>query len=191
MYLTNQQIHNAVYQAKDNPVCFWRKSDKYGIFSNFSLLPLGVLLEHEVGAVPIRTSEHLYQALKFPNHPNIQHTILDQRTPNAAADLGRNQGWADKMRPDWNEVRASVMDWVVRYKWLTHQGLIGRDLKGTLNRRIVETSPIDDYWGCQAQRGSYNLHRLQHSGSNLGTGQGRVPLVRVHRSSKVHLVHSS
>ena len=147
MYQAKERGHYTQRYWRKDSACFWRRRDDYGVFSNFSHLPFGVLLETGNGVIMATTSEHVYQALKFPEHSDLQRLILDQTTPKLAAAKGRSSDVSDKMRPDWMEVRSQIMEWVVRYKWLSYQSYIGNNLKDTGRRHIVEASPIDNYWG--------------------------------------------
>ena len=89
--------------------------------------------------------------LKYPEDRNKQMAILQQWSPKEAAELGRESSWQPAMRSDWDEVRHAIMDWVVRYKWLSYQLLINRNLDTTAGRPIVEVSPVDAYWGAIPQ----------------------------------------
>ena len=84
----------------------------YGELSNFNReLPV------KVGETTWRTSEALYQACKFPGHPDLQLRILAALTPFEAKTIGRE---SEGMRADWEDVKIDVMHWVLHAKVLTH-----------------------------------------------------------------------
>jgi len=101
------------------------------------------------------TSEHYYQAQKFYGTPH--HTLCDQirqaPTPEAAAALGRNPDY--EKQPDWDIIKSQIMYTAVRTKFLTHP-TIQAELLSTGDKRIVEDSPLDSYWGCGADGKGHN-----------------------------------
>ena len=63
------------YQAHQSAT-FRRTRESWGGFSNMaSGYPI------TIGRTHIRTSEALYQALKFPHHPDAQTAIIAERSP--------------------------------------------------------------------------------------------------------------
>src|SRR5437879_3146621 len=58
------------------------------------------------------TSEALYQACRFPDHPDIQREILEPRSAMAAKMKAKKDGRRDRFtRPDWNALSLDLMDW--------------------------------------------------------------------------------
>lgn len=110
----------------------------YGCFSNFS--PHGFLLDGLYWA----TSEHYFQAQKFVGTPHLEK-VRQMKTPKDAANLGRNR--ALSLRPDWEQVKDTVMRKAVLQKFTTHAN-IREILLSTGDEALVENSPIDYYWGC-------------------------------------------
>ena len=89
-------------------VCPFRFTrDPFGVFSNFQ--PLAVPIA--AGPWSFRFSESLYQAAKFPAHPDIQQRIAEAPSARAAAAIGRTPGLG--IDPDWNARRVDVMRWVL------------------------------------------------------------------------------
>jgi len=71
---------------------------------------------HYCSGVDIRidTAEALYQACRFPDHPEIQAVILDQRSPMTAKMKSKKH--RKSTRRDWAEVRVKIMRWCLRVK---------------------------------------------------------------------------
>lgn len=135
-------------------IYFYKVSDPYGCFSNFSLHPI------QVEGVDWQTVEHYYQAQKFVGTENdrLIQVIRDTQTPMAAAQIGRDRTL--KLRSDWERVKQQVMRQGVLTKFLTHTD-IQEILLNTLEELIVEDSPTDYYWGCgQDKTGQNQLGKI-------------------------------
>ncbi len=130
-------------------IYFYKVSDPYGCFSNFSLHPI------EVNGSYWQTVEHYYQAQKFVGSENekLIQVIRETKTPMEAAQIGRNRTL--KLRCDWEEVKQQVMWQGVLTKFLTHTD-IQSILLSTGDELIVEDSPTDYYWGCGQDRTGQN-----------------------------------
>lgn len=114
------------------------RTPPYGCFSNFSAHGF------ELDGAWWPTSEHYFQAQKFPNTPHCEQ-IRQAKTPKAAALMGRDR--ARPLRSDWEAVKEEVMYQAVRTKFQTHTE-IREILLGTGDEEIVENAPNDYYWGC-------------------------------------------
>jgi N-glycosidase YbiA len=135
-------------------IYFYKLSDPYGCFSNFSPHPI------EVDGLDWQTVEHYYQAQKFVATENerLIQVIRDAQTPMEAAQIGRDRTL--KLRCDWEEVKQQVMWQGVLTKFLTHTD-IQAILLDTGDRLIVEDSPTDYYWGCgQDKTGQNQLGKI-------------------------------
>ncbi|WP_110987649.1 NADAR family protein [Acaryochloris thomasi] len=121
-------------------IFFYKVTDPYGCFSNFSLHSVH-LQGHDWP-----TSEHFYQAQKYRD---VDQALCDRirqtPTPEEAAALGR--GSQVPLRPDWEKIKPKIMYEVVREKFSTHAD-IRAILLATGEELIVEDSPRDAYWGC-------------------------------------------
>ena len=121
---------------------FLKTRERYGGLSNmaggFPLL---------VNGVPIRTTEALYQACRFPHLPNIQQLIIDQRSPMTAKMKGKPHRHAS--RRDWNGVRIRIMRWCLEVKLAQNWVKFGEALRETGTLPIVEHSRRDDFWGAK------------------------------------------
>jgi type I restriction enzyme S subunit len=126
-------------------VSFRKTNERFGGLSNMaSGFPL------EVNGVRIRTSEALYQALRFPHLPDVQRLIIDQASPMAAKM--KSKPHRANSRPDWDSVRVALMRWCVRVKLANNLPRFGALLRESGDRPIVEDSHKDDFWG--ARRGA-------------------------------------
>ena len=91
------------------------------------------------------TTEHLYQALKFPRYPDVQRRILEASTPEAAKQLAHDN--RRRIVPSWAHTKLRTMTWVIFYKWLSHPAEAHARFEPTHQSPLVENSPTDDYWG--------------------------------------------
>lgn len=119
---------------------FYKTKEALGGLSNMAAgFPL------QVNELEIRTSEALYQALRFPQQPAIQQEIIDQASPMAAKMVSKKH--RPLTRADWPEVRVKIMRWCLRVKLLQHWEAFGALLLSTGERPIVERSRRDRFWG--------------------------------------------
>ena len=116
---------------------FYETSAPYGCFSNFSKHPI------EVDGKTWPTTEHFFQAAKFINPADVE-AIHTAGTAFIAARLGRERHRI--LRPDWDQVRDSVMLGALRAKFAQHAE-IGAALASTNEARLVEHTSNDRYWG--------------------------------------------
>lgn len=118
------------------PVFFYEF--EFYVLSNFS--PFQVEWDGNV----YMTSEHAYQASKFENS-EIKKKIKGARSAHDAMKLA-NIIYDDKTRSDWNDVRLSIMEGVVRAKLSQHY-YVQKKLLATGDRELIENSPRDSFWG--------------------------------------------
>ena len=128
------------------PIYFYSTRGEYGSFSNFSAH--GFELDGEYWP----TTEHYFQAQKFPGTPQVD-LIRQAKTPKDAAKMGRDR--SHPLRPDWEQVKDDIMGKAVLRKFETH-GDIRETLLAT-DESIVENSPIDYYWGCGKDGSGKNM----------------------------------
>lgn len=119
-------------------VFFYRVSDEYGVFSNFS--PHGVEMDGEHWP----TVEHYFQARKFHDGDH-REKIRRAETPKRAKKLGQSRDVP--LRADWEEVKDEVMFTGCLVKFRTHEEA-KNILLSTGNEELLEDSPDDYYWGC-------------------------------------------
>ncbi|HEY9859004.1 MAG TPA: NADAR family protein [Candidatus Obscuribacterales bacterium] len=130
-------------------IYFYKVSDPYGCFPNFSPHPIDIA-DHTWTTV-----EHYYQSQKFvgTEYEPLIPIIRAVKTPEEAAALGRDR--CRVVREDWEEVKTEIMYQAVLIKFLTHLD-IQAILLSTHDALIVEDSPTDYYWGCGSQRTGQN-----------------------------------
>lgn len=121
----------------DNPILFYEPFDSHGFLSNF--YPSDIEISGEVWP----TSEHYYQAQKF-SCSIIQQEILNAKTPDIAFALSRK--YEKRTRPDWYDVRVSVMESIVKEKFFQNPKL-AHFLVNTGRIELKEHSHKDAFWG--------------------------------------------
>jgi len=133
---------------RDQCSVFKKTNEQWGEFSNMSAFPI------TVSGIDIRTTEALYQALRYPDHPDLQEVILDQKSP-MAAKMKSKPHRKDLTHPDFEEHKLWIMEWCVRVKIAQHYETIVPVMQkaGT----IVEKSRNDKFWGAVPQKEDPNI----------------------------------
>lgn len=116
---------------------FYSTKEEYGCFSNFAAYP--IKLDGKLWP----TSEHYFQAQKFPD-TDYQEKIRLDKSPTIAARLGRSR--QVKLRPDWESVKESIMQKAVLAKFTQHLEL-KEILLATEDAILIEHTENDSYWG--------------------------------------------
>lgn len=110
-----------------------RFRDEYECFSNFYIENDGL------------TVEHRFQAAKSLD-PEVSKKIMQAESPQDAKKLGRNRKLF-KIRPDWEQVKDSIMENLVREKFLK-DNVIMAELLATADAEIIEGNFWhDQVWG--------------------------------------------
>ena len=105
-----------------------------------------------------KTSEHFFQAQKFPDNPEYQERIRLTPSPMIAKRLGVSR--KVKLRDDWDSYRLVAMKSALTHKFSQNQRL-KEMLLATAGKTLVEASPKDSFWGCGADGAGKNwLGRL-------------------------------
>lgn len=129
---------------RERCVVFRKTHEAFGGLSNMAAgFPL------RVNGVSIRTSEALYQACRFPDKPDVQKLIIEEKSPMSAKMVGKP--YREQSRPDWDRVRVRIMRWCLRVKLARNWPAFRQLLLSTGNRAIVEDSGKDPFWGAQPQ----------------------------------------
>ena len=90
------------------------------------------------------SAEHYYQAMKFEDDA-IREEIRQASHPMDTPKLSKQH--KKQIRKDWEKIKASVMTRGTYIKCRTHKEVASMLLK-TGDRKIVENSQFDYYWGC-------------------------------------------
>ena len=101
------------------------------------------------------TSEHAYIWRKYSESaPEIADCILHAASPYTVSKI--NEANKEKKAKNWVEIKVGIMEEVLRTKLSQHEDVTDA-LKRTGQRRIVENSPIDDFWGSGPNNDGENM----------------------------------
>ena len=136
---------NVQTYARAGSAVFNKTKEKWGELSNMRAgFPL------RVNGAEIRTSEALYQALRFPDHPEVQQLIIADNSPKGAKMRSKSHR-REFARKDWDEIQVQVMWWCLRVKLAQNLESFGGELFITGDKPIVEESANDKFWGAKDQ----------------------------------------
>lgn len=99
----------------------------------------------EVNGIYIHSSEALYQACRFPHIPEVQQSILQEKSPMTAKMVSKP--FREESRKDWMQIRIKVMRWCLKVKLAQNFDTFGKLLESTGTKDIVEESSKDPFWG--------------------------------------------
>lgn len=134
--------HNIKNYKRSECIVFRYTNETFGGLSNMSKdFPI------VVNDTAINSIEALYQACRYPHHPDIQRQIIKQATPKESKRISRN--YTVLSRPDWESVKVLIMKWCLRIKLVQNWDEFSRLLLQTDNKQIVEESVHDSFWGAQ------------------------------------------
>jgi len=146
MILLNQYRDKWLGEKFDEVIGFYTR-EFYCLdnFSSFKVLYKGYLYS---------SLEEAYQASKFLEAaPDIALMIKNSYSAYEAKTIASDN--RDKQRKDWNTVKATIMEELLRLK-LAQNPYVERKLLQTLDYPIVEDSPQDNYWGWGQDRNGRN-----------------------------------
>ena len=138
---------------RDESVVFLKVNEEFGGLSNMSAYKLRIPVQNSNTGVTVLTTEALYQACRYPHLPDLQRTIIEQKSPMAAKMKSKPHRAGDS-RADWDQVRVKIMRWCLRVKLATHWNDFSRLLLATRDKPIVEQSAKDDFWGAKVVDGA-------------------------------------
>ncbi|CAM3980250.1 NADAR family protein [Flavobacterium cucumis] len=130
------------YNAKE-AIVFRKTKEPFGGLSNMAS---GYALY--INEVIIPSSEHLYQAMRYPTNPEIQFEIINQDNAMKAKMIS-NKYKAQYSRPDWEKIQIKVMRWVLEIKLAQNWDKFSAILKETQNKSIVEYATDNKIWGAK------------------------------------------
>ena len=120
-----------------NPIQFYRVSEPYGEFSNFSPHPFD--LKGKVWP----TAEHYFQAQKFAGTEH-EDLVRLAKSPMVAARMGRSR--ERPLRQDWETAKEDIMREALLVKFTQHPALRSL-LLSTGDAELIEHTTNDRYWG--------------------------------------------
>lgn len=120
-----------------NPIQFYRVTEPYGAFSNFSAHAF------QLKGATWPTSEHYFQAQKFVGTPH-EEEIRTTASPMIAARKGRDR--KRPLRHDWETVKDQIMRDALCAKFAQHAD-IRELLLSTGDAQLIEHTTNDRYWG--------------------------------------------
>ncbi|WP_170864485.1 NADAR family protein [Fodinibius roseus] len=125
---------------KDECITFRSTKEAYGALSNMAG-GFPIKIQNTV----IRTSEALYQALKFPRKERIQKKIIAMKSPIFAKRVSRKH--QTQVRTDWESIKFKVMRLCIELKLIQNFEKFSYILLSTNDKAIVEYSDKDKIWG--------------------------------------------
>jgi ribA/ribD-fused uncharacterized protein len=117
------------------------------------LLNMSSAFPMTVNGVKIRSSEALYQSLRFPFLPDVQQKIIDTPSPLMAKRIISPLKFQSRI--DWDELRIDFMRWCLRVKLACNYDGVGTLLDASGSEILVEKSPSGTFWGCSLTGNEY------------------------------------
>ena len=133
-------------------ISFYKVDETFGGLSNMS----GKYFHLHVNDILVRSSESLYQCLRFTSHPHIQREISENKSPKGSKMVSKKYR-KEFTRDDFDEIKVDLMYWCLKVKLCSHPLLFGGLLDRTGNKEIVEISKSDRFWGCVRVKGNENI----------------------------------
>lgn len=125
---------------KDECITFKSTKTKFGGLSNMAPdFPL------KLNNISIKSSEVLYQCMRFSNNPFIQEKILGTNSPMIAKKISRH--YNNLTAADWDYTRFKVMRFCIELKLFQNYAKFSKVLLLTGNLPIVEYTKTDKVWG--------------------------------------------
>ena len=133
----NPEEETRIYKFNEC-ISFRKTTEKYGGLSNMaSGYPI------VVNGIYIKSSEALYQAMRFPHLPEVQMIIINESSPMTAKM--KSKKYRSQTREDWEQIKIVIMKWVLRVKLIQNKETFGRLLLETGSKTIVEESTKDNF----------------------------------------------
>ncbi len=120
-----------------HPIKFYKPTERYGEFSNFSDHPIAI--DGELWP----TTEHYFQAQKFAG-TKFEKDIRLLKTPMEAKIAGQDK--SHPIRNDWERVKDNIMRKAIFQKFSQYPDL-KKLLLSTADSYLIESANNDSYWG--------------------------------------------
>ena len=120
----------------DDAVYFYEQ--EFYVLSNFSSFTL------QWKGIRFDTSEAAYHWEKFPDNPELQESIRTAISAHETFKIAEKN--KHLQRSDWNSVKVKIMRDILFEKVQQHE-YVKKKLLETGDRRLVENSWRDDFWG--------------------------------------------
>lgn len=137
-------------EYKANEVVWFRKTKE--AFGGLSNMCSGYLLN--INGHKILTSEAIYQACRFPDLPDVQRIIINEKSPMTAKM--KSKPHRVNTRDDWDSTRVVIMRWSLQVKLAQNFIKFGKLLEETYPKQIVEDSRKDKFWGAVRNKNDEN-----------------------------------
>lgn len=125
---------------KNECITFKSTKSKMGGLSNMAPnFPISI------NDIEIKTSEALYQSMRFSTHPIIQQKIIESYSPMIAKKISRHYDYYTSS--DWDYVRFKVMKFCIEIKLLQNYESFSNILLSSKDLPIVEYTKSDKVWG--------------------------------------------
>ncbi len=142
---------SGLFPELDENALYFSRADEQEILGTFASYPF------YLDDADWPTVEHYFQAMKFEDE-RYREKIRTASGPKQARKLGRSR--LKKVRSDWKKIRTVVMTRAVYTKCRTWP-LAGQALLDTADKRLVENSQYDYFWGCgRDRRGENNYGKV-------------------------------
>jgi ribA/ribD-fused uncharacterized protein len=126
-------------------ICFYEH--EYYVFSNFS----SFMIEWKGNLC--MTTEHAYHTEKFFDN-KIKEDIRSARSAHDSQKLA--QTYKENYRPDWDDVKVGIMKEILHAK-VTQHPYVKKKLLESGDRKLVEDSWRDDFWGWGPNKNGQNM----------------------------------
>ncbi|NHB66722.1 MULTISPECIES: NADAR family protein [unclassified Acinetobacter] len=139
------KLAERIYNPNNEDLAVFKKThEEWGGYSNMAA-GFPIIVNNTI----IRSSEALYQALKFTGHPEIQRKIISEKSPMTAKMVSKP--YKSLIREDFDIIKIKLMKWSVRAKLLSNYDKFKALLLDSNNKIIVEESRRDSFWGAKRQ----------------------------------------
>lgn len=135
-----------LFPEEDDNTIYFSRSDANDDFSSTSLHSF--FLDEKTWP----SVEHYYQANKFSD-ATYQEKIRLSPTPEQAKKLGGTR--FKRRRKDWKKIKTTIMTRALYTKCRTYSH-IAENLLASQNKKLVENSQYDYFWGCGRDRRGEN-----------------------------------